>query len=284
MALHPAVMDILEESWAQDEHLSGEQRSQQLLTVLHRDCCPCPQRRCWPSIPPALPHPAETHACSLPGGALPACRAGAGAWQVLTLFLSALMNCFTLTYVLQKPEDSSERGAQPLPGLLLGKQLLCRRWLCPPAPWHPHLGLAQQHPLAWLWEGAHQAYGPTVGTATTPPTGIMGLQETPALQGQVSAHSHQLCCRGLPGLLPRGPLSHQPHGARSPARHWGLQDHPAPSPGAPAQEVHLPKLTHCVSSPVEKALATHCRSSGLKGTRTRWTPGSRFTALSGYMK
>lgn len=44
------------------------------------------------------------------------------------------------------------------------------------------------------------------------------------------------------------------------------------------------KLTHCVSSPVEKALATHCRSSGLKGTRTRWTPGLRSTALSGYMK
>lgn len=44
------------------------------------------------------------------------------------------------------------------------------------------------------------------------------------------------------------------------------------------------EVTHCESSPVEKALVTHFRSRGLKGTRTRWTPGQRFIALSGYMK
>ena len=51
---------------------------------------------------------------------------------------------------------------------------VCQR----PAPWHPQpLGLAQQCPLAWLWEGTHQAHGPTVGTATIPPMGVMGLQD-----------------------------------------------------------------------------------------------------------
>lgn len=34
VVLCPVVMDVLEESWAQDQHLSGEQRSHQLLTML----------------------------------------------------------------------------------------------------------------------------------------------------------------------------------------------------------------------------------------------------------
>lgn len=72
VALHPVVMDILEESWAQDEHLSGEQRSHSCSLCCHRHCWPCHQRGCRPSIPPAVPRPAETQAWSLPRGALPA--------------------------------------------------------------------------------------------------------------------------------------------------------------------------------------------------------------------
>lgn len=42
--------------------------------------------------------------------------------------------------------------------------------------------------------------------------------------------------------------------------------------------------TYVLISPVDRALATHCRSRSLKGSRTRWTPGPMSTALSGYMK
>lgn len=138
----------------------------------------------------------------------------------------------------------------------------------PPTP-----ELAPWCPLAWPWKGKHQAHSPAVGTDTILLTGLQGCR-MPKTHGDLSAPD-------------------SPHCSAEGAEHFSRDSEPFASYTmlqAPQQERCHPQGprtaegTHRESSPVEKALVTHFRSRGLKGTRTRWTPGQRFIALSGYMK
>lgn len=154
------------------------------------------------------------------------------------------MNCFTLMYVLQKPEDSSEHGALPVLAPLLWRQLVCRGWLCLPAP----SPMAPSAP----WAGAAVSPGLALGRDTSSPWPHSGDSHHPTHgrygtagclnpAGRLSAHFPKLRGRGMPGPWPRGPLSHQDDDARAPVRHQGPQDHPVPSPGSPAQDMPSPK-------------------------------------------
>lgn len=197
------------------------------------------------------------------------------------------MNCFTLTYVLQKPEDSSEQRALPLQGLSFGGGWFAEGGMSP-STW-PH---GTPRPLGWPssipWPGSGKGHiKPMAPQRGQPPSHPWALWDSrmpkPCRDGSVPTSpnlSADECQDPCPGALcsTRTVVPGPQRGIRVPRttlRHLqGLQH----------KRCYPLKLTHCVSSPVEKALATHCRSSGLKGTRTRWTPGLRSTALSGYMK
>lgn len=92
------------------------------------------------------------------------------------------------------------------------------------------LGLAQQHPLAWLCEGIHQAHGPTVRTSHYPTHGGYGTAGCLSPAGMSQCPLPQIAVQRDARTLAQGPFIPPQPWCQAPSEALqGPQDHPTSS-------------------------------------------------------